>query len=468
MQSFGSGMPLMHTQFHIALMILLFITINKVLISHYSAQFSKHRLPMVLGLRDQITALQLNFCANLKTVPEAKTPGDAECTVANLQLSQLRKNQTYQFENTRTDAEFITFTLPVACTLEKPRVGQVFYNEDTRGAHSYDGTDANGTWKEISKTSELPAGTQIRVNENTRFNLTLNADGASAEPFQRLMHAQKQNIKPVDAWQERLSQYLVPSMIGVATLIGLSQLNFSLFLVNLVITCPCIFALATLPRTQLLAQGLTRGLIPNCENLGRKLQQLKQAKNLYLDWTGTSATPSVYEHHLETKSEEEEEQKYLLICAALEAHCQHPIAQAIRTYIQGKLQHSTAPDIELTNLKDVLARGSTQKIGRRGDYNGYTYYLIRNQKDPNQVALYCKKTKDITVRFKDVPVFETPLCSFALKIKPQIEPLKALQATGKNKAYTLYVLSGGANPFTDKQQIPKGFEQIYWKKKSNT
>ena len=90
--------------------------------------------------------------------------------------------KSYQFENTRTDAEFITFTLPVACTLEKLKAGQVFYNEDTRGAHSYDGTGASGTgatssgatgtaedWKEMATTAELqlPAGTQIRVNENT-------------------------------------------------------------------------------------------------------------------------------------------------------------------------------------------------------------------------------------------------------------------------------------------------------------
>ncbi len=140
----------------------------------------------------------------------------------------------------------------------------------------------------------------------------------------------------------------------------------------LIIACPCALGLAT-PMSVMV--GVGRGakagvLIKNAE----VLEKLQQIDTLVVDKTGTltEGRPSVAAIELESGFEHDE---LLRTAAAVEAHSEHPLGQAI---VQHARDASLEP-LQSDQFESVTGRGASARVGSRQVLVGNHHYLRDQQ-----------------------------------------------------------------------------------------
>jgi Cu+-exporting ATPase len=185
----------------------------------------------------------------------------------------------------------------------------------------------------------------------------------------RMVEAAQGSKLPIQALVDRVTRYFVPVVIGIAMVTFLVWVVFgpapalTLALVNavavLIIACPCAMGLAT-PTSIMVGTGkgaemgvLFRG--------GDALQALRGIEVVALDKTGTLTEGRPELTGVKTV-QGFEEAEVLALAASVEAHSEHPIAQAI-------VRGAKLRELAVAKARDFAAEPGQ---GARGDVGGRT------------------------------------------------------------------------------------------------
>ncbi len=214
--------------------------------------------------------------------------------------------------------------------------------------------------------AQLTGGT---INGTGSLEMEARAIGADTM-LSRIVHmvadAQRSRA-PIQAVADRVASWFVPAVVGIAIItfgVWLSvgpEPRLSHALLNaiavLVIACPCALGLAT-PMSVMVAAG--RGahagvLIRNAE----ALQALEKVDTLVIDKTGTltEGKPKV----IAVESPDMPEDRLLALAAAVEAHSEHPLAQAV----------VKAAEAQGSSLPAVADFASQTGLGASGQVDGH-------------------------------------------------------------------------------------------------
>ena len=258
-----------------------------------------------------------------------------------------------------------------------------------------------------------------------------------------------QNTKPaIGRLVDRVTAVFVPVVLIVAVITALSWFNFgpdpkisymlATTMTVLIIACPCALGLAT-PISIMVGVGKAAeygALIRN----GEALQQAGRLTTVVLDKTGTITTGHPTVTTL-IPAEGWDENKLLQIAASVEAHSEHPLAQAIVDSAQDK-------DIELTPVQDFEAIAGQ---GVRAKMDNATV-LLGNERLLESAGIELEtlrsQTKNLTADAQ-TPVFlavdgkAAGLLAIADPIRPDAKPaierlrtlgLKVIMLSGDNQA----------------------------------
>lgn len=183
---------------------------------------------------------------------------------------------------------------------------------------------------------------------------------------------------PIERIADKVSGYFVPIVLGISFVTlavwlfwGRSfdfSLNMAISVV--VISCPCALGLAT-PTAIMTGTGnaARNGILiknPEC------LEIAKNITTVVFDKTGT-ITKGKYTVSLVEAEKKEDEEKMVLLAAALEATSNHPYAKAICDKAVEYFEASTVMDQKLTDLTMIPGRGLLGKV------NGETV-IVGNEK----------------------------------------------------------------------------------------
>jgi len=188
---------------------------------------------------------------------------------------------------------------------------------------------------------------------NQRGALRMRAQGVGqhtvlAQIVQMVEHAQTSKL-PTQALADRITRYFVPAVMALAALTALAwllwgpQLPLTYALVNavavLIIACPCAMGLAT-PASNMVGTGRA-AQIGVFFRSGEGLQRLAEVQVVALDKTGTltQSRPELTDLHL---ADGFARAPVLQAIAAVEAHSEHPIAQALMRAAQAQSQNPAA------------------------------------------------------------------------------------------------------------------------------
>lgn len=198
----------------------------------------------------------------------------------------------------------------------------------------------------LKKDSKLLAG--MRVADNTPFILMKVTKPAAHSYLARL---DEQIIKansekaPIETATTRILQYVVPSILGLATIAGLGlsiinlALGIQLAITMLVSFCPCTLGFITpLAFNAGIAKALENGVQFKS---GKALQKAANVNAIAFDLTGTLTLgiPKVNYYQLSAKNKISEKQFFNYL-EALEKNSSHPIAEAISAYANKKFANN--------------------------------------------------------------------------------------------------------------------------------
>jgi Cd2+/Zn2+-exporting ATPase len=240
----------------------------------------------------------------------------------------------------------------------------------------------------VSSVNQAPiTGESVPVEKgvgDTVFAGTLNAEGSlevrvirsatesTLAHIARLVELAQSSRSPTQRFVDQFARYYTPAVIAIAVLIAIvPPLAWSYAwldwlhrgLVLLVIACPCALVIST-PVTIVcgLHAAARRGMLIKG---GEHLEQAGQINCIAFDKTGTLTTGQMQVINV-ISLDGTTNDDVLRIAAALEAHSEHPIAQAITTAYQ---QHSTLHPPLSTRFSSL--RG----FGVQADLDGQTYYI---------------------------------------------------------------------------------------------
>lgn len=184
----------------------------------------------------------------------------------------------------------------------------------------------------------------------------------------RMVQEAQGSKAPVQKLVDRIAGIFVPVVLGIALLSGLSWVLFGgengltqglLAMVTvLVIACPCALGLATPTAIMVgIGKGAENGiLIKDAESL----EQITAITAIVLDKTGTitEGKPEVSDARWSAQGE-----KYKGVLYGLEAHSEHPLAEAVKRHLSGM---DTVP---LDGFESLTG------FGVKANYAGQTFYV---------------------------------------------------------------------------------------------
>jgi len=179
-----------------------------------------------------------------------------------------------------------------------------------------------------STNTEAPIDVEItRVGQNTTVSSIV-----------RLLDRAQSERPRVARLADRVARWFVASVLLAAAataawwLHAAPQHAFAITLAVLVVTCPCALSLAT-PAALVAATGRLAGSGMLVARAGA-LETLARARHVMLDKTGTLTLGRLTIHRTETMNRIDPAEARIL-AAALEAHSEHPIAEAFAAYRDG-------------------------------------------------------------------------------------------------------------------------------------
>lgn len=214
---------------------------------------------------------------------------------------------------------------------------------------------------------------------------------------------QAQNTKPnISRLADTIAHYFVPTVLIIAILTALVWFNLgysgNLILTTamsvLVIACPCALGLAT-PIATICGIGKSAEsgiLIKN----GQSLQVMSQLTDIVFDKTGTitAAKPAVV---YSSATHNFDEETLISYAASLEAHSEHPLAQAILDQAQsGSIKPLEVIDFEVIEGFGVsgVVEGKQCLVGNRAlmdknniELSAYINAILAQEKKGNSVVL---------------------------------------------------------------------------------
>ncbi|UTW01725.1 heavy metal translocating P-type ATPase [Amphritea atlantica] len=256
-----------------------------------------------------------------------------------------------------------------------------------KGNSSIDESALTGEYLPLTKRAgdRVVGGT---INVENPIDLEVTQVGASSQlsSIVRLLERAHEEKPKVARLADAVSGYFVTAVLIVATSVGLVwwQINpdhaFWVTLSVLVVTCPCALSLAT-PTALTAATGTLRqhGLLIT---RGHVLESLARATHIVFDKTGT-LTEGNLSLQSTTPLSSLTAQECLEIAASLEAHSEHPIAQAFHRISQ----------LNQVNAAEELNNHVGQ--GLEGCIDGQRYFIGK----PRFASQFCDKQLD----FADAP-----------------------------------------------------------------
>lgn len=221
------------------------------------------------------------------------------------------------------------------------------------------------------------------INKNGSFEFVAEKIGSETMLAQIITVVEEaQGSKaPIQNFADGVAAWFVPAVIGIAILTFLAwyfvfgaTLAFALmaFTSVIVIACPCALGLAT-PTSLMVGtgKGAEYGVLVKG---GEALEAASNIDAVVFDKTGTLTHGKPVVTDVVSFSQEDGE-KIISIAASLERLSEHPLAEAIYAYANGK-------HIALSEIQNFKA---TAGHGVQGDISGITYYL-GNRKMISQVA----------------------------------------------------------------------------------
>lgn len=312
---------------------------------------------------------------------------------------------------------------------------------------------------------EKQVGTKVfagTINQKGSFRFRAEKVGGDTLLAQiiRMVQEAQGSKAPVQQTVDRIAGIFVPIVLGIALLTFVVWLLFGAYLVPgshplttalltsvtvLVIACPCALGLAT---PTAIMVGVGKGaenniLIKDAESL----EVGYRVNAIVLDKTGTITEGKPVVTDLHWMVPETEQAQLQAVLYALEAQSEHPLAEAVTTYLAG-----TKP-ISLDNFESVTGRGVI------AHYQNQTYYvgnqsLLTNQQiglsdDLAQQALHLQnqaKTVVFFARSEFDPKKSKNHIAAVLAVIAIADPVKASskQAIGtlQHRSIAVYMLTG--------------------------
>ncbi|WP_420848013.1 heavy metal translocating P-type ATPase [Nitratireductor luteus] len=209
--------------------------------------------------------------------------------------------------------------------------------ELTEGSSFVDESMITGEPMPVPKAAgdAIVGGTINKTGSFTFRTTKIGSDTVLAQIVQMVERAQAAKL-PIQALVDKVTAWFVPAVMGIAVATFLVWLGFgpepalTFALVNavavLIIACPCAMGLAT-PTSIMVGTGRGAEMGVLFRN-GEALQTLRDAQVIALDKTGTltKGRPELTDFVTMAGFERDE---VLALVAAVEAHSEHPIAEAI-------------------------------------------------------------------------------------------------------------------------------------------
>lgn len=177
------------------------------------------------------------------------------------------------------------------------------------------------------------------------------------------------NIKaPISNWADRISKYLVISVLSIAaidflywTLQGQWHQGLNRALALIIITCPCALGLATpLAFIRALSIAAQRNILVKNESV---IERLTHAKTFVFDKTGTLTQGRYVISSIDYLVEDKIEVLRTLL--TLEWNSKHPIAKAVKEYVSNHLEAKYRIPFENSSVFEVAAFGVKAIINQK-------------------------------------------------------------------------------------------------------
>lgn len=258
----------------------------------------------------------------------------------------------------------------------------------TKGSSSIDESMVTGESLPVEKlVGDSVIGATINKTGSFEFKAKKVGGETALAQIIRLIQDAQGSKAPIQAFADRISSWFVPVVIIIAILtFGIwyfalgANLAFSLmaFTAVIVIACPCALGLAT-PTAIMVGtgKGAEYGILIKG---GEPLEMACKIDTIIFDKTGTltKGKPSVTDLLATGKQDENE---ILFLAGSLEHSSEHPLAEAIYTFAQKKLN----------NLADVDDFKAIPGYGVEGKIKKSTYYLGNRKLITEIVGLNLKK-----------------------------------------------------------------------------
>jgi len=200
------------------------------------------------------------------------------------------------------------------------------------GQSSTDESHLNGEFIPVAKAlgDSVVAGS-INVEHPLTIEITDVGQNTKLSGILRLLDQARATKPPIAQLADKIAQYFIATVLVLATVVALSwafidpEHAFWITLSVLVVTCPCALSLATPTALTAATGSLQRlGLLIS---RGHTLEGLAHISHVIFDKTGTLTTGKLRLQHIHPLAEHNRHQCNH-IAAALEAHSEHPIANA--------------------------------------------------------------------------------------------------------------------------------------------
>ena len=241
------------------------------------------------------------------------------------------------------------------------------------GEGSVDESAITGEPVPVSKTvGDSVTGATVSTGGWFKMRATAVGDDTTLAGIIRLVDEATSSKAPIERLADSIAGVFVPVVIGIALVTFVAWFGFvapgdfavalSHAVSVLVISCPCALGLAT-PTAIMVGTGLgaSNGILVKS---AEALEGAVRATVVVLDKTGTltEGKPSVTDVLCAGSVSKDQLLEYAY---ALEQKSEHPLAQAIVTYVHEKLGKSEAGSLDVQEFSQVAGGGLTAKVGEK-------------------------------------------------------------------------------------------------------
>jgi Cu+-exporting ATPase len=282
----------------------------------------------------------------------------------------LRKLISLQPQKARVERDGVEADIPVAevrrgdIVIVRPGEKLPVDGEVTEGKTFIDESMLTGEPVRIERgPGDRVVGSTINVLGSIKYRATTLGGESVLARIVSLMRQAQASRAPIERVADRISAIFVPTVLALATLTllawGFATQDWTRAAVCsvavLIIACPCAMGLAVPAAvTVAMGRGAEMGLLIKG---GETLERLRRVNTIVLDKTGTvtEGSPRVTEVHLDDGA--------LRLAAAAERRSEHPLAQAVSAYAQGRgLALPDPEEFEAIPGKGVRARIEGQEV----------------------------------------------------------------------------------------------------------